>query len=196
LKKAGADRLGIALDAATEKVFNNTKGKDAGGIYKWDEQFRLLQEALTIFGAGNVSTHIIVGLGETELEVVEIVQRCTDLGILPALFAFTPIRGTALESNAPPKVESYRRVQLARYLIVNGKSQASNMRFDDLGKIVAFGLEKKELKSVIECGAPFQTSGCPNCNRPYYNEKPSGPIYNYPYPPSKEERSKIKEELT
>jgi biotin synthase-related radical SAM superfamily protein len=27
---------------------------------------------------------------------------------------------------------------------------------------------------------PFLTSGCADCNRPFYNEKPSGPIYNYP----------------
>ena len=24
------------------------------------------------------------------------------------------------------------------------------------------------------------TSGCPGCNRPFYNERPRGPIYNYP----------------
>ena len=51
------------------------------------------------------------------------------MGVLPALFAFTPVRGTALETNAPPKLESYRRVQLARYLIVNGKARVQNMQF-------------------------------------------------------------------
>jgi biotin synthase len=30
------------------------------------------------------------------------------------------------------------------------------------------------------------TSGCPNCNRPYYNETPSGPILNYPFVPDKD----------
>jgi len=39
------------------------------------------------------------------------------------------------------------------------------------------------------------TSGCPNCNRPYYNEKPSGPIYNYPRPLKKEEIAKVMLEL-
>jgi len=29
-------------------------------------------------------------------------------------------------------------------------------------------------------GEAFRTSGCPGCNRPYYNERPSGPFYNYP----------------
>ena len=37
LAKAGVDRLGIALDAATETLFNKVKGKDAGGSYSWEQ---------------------------------------------------------------------------------------------------------------------------------------------------------------
>ena len=102
-----------------ETVFNKVKGADAGGCYSWENQFNLVLGGFVGFWKGNVSTHVIVGLGETEKEAVEIVQRCVDLGVLPALFAFTPVRGTALEGNLPPKLESYRRIQLARYLIVN-----------------------------------------------------------------------------
>jgi len=32
LKKAGVDRLGVALDAATEELFDLVKGKDAAGL--------------------------------------------------------------------------------------------------------------------------------------------------------------------
>ena len=135
MANAGVDRLGIALDAATEALFNKVKGKDAGGSYSWENQFRQLNQALDVFGEGNVSTHVIVGLGETEKEAVEVIQRCVDMGVLPALFAFTPVRGTALEKKSPPKVESYRRVQLARYLIVNGKTRVADMQFDGEGKI-------------------------------------------------------------
>ena len=56
------------------------KGKDAGGSYSWDSQFHMLGEALTVFGKGNVSTHVIVGLGETEHEATEVIQRCVDMG--------------------------------------------------------------------------------------------------------------------
>ena len=98
LAKAGVDRLGIALDAATEILFEKVKGKDAGSSYSWENQFNMLSEAISVFGKGNVSTHVIVGLGETEKEAVKIIQRCVDMGVLPALFAFTPIRGTALEN--------------------------------------------------------------------------------------------------
>ena len=80
LAAAGVDRLGIAVDAATETVFNEVKGLEVGGGYCWDTLFRRLDEALAIFGNGNVSTHLIVGLGETEKEAVEFLQRCVDLG--------------------------------------------------------------------------------------------------------------------
>ncbi|MCL5949321.1 MAG: radical SAM protein [Candidatus Bathyarchaeota archaeon] len=195
LKQAGVDRLGIALDAATEAVFDRVKGKDAGGCYRWENQFQLFAEALAVFGTSNISTHVIVGLGETEREVVAVVERCVDLGVLPALFAFTPIRGTTLEANAPPTLESYRRIQLARYLIVNGKAKLAEMSFDKHGKIANYGLTKEAIDQIITEGTAFRTSGCPDCNRPYYNEKPSGPIYNHPKHPNKEEIKKIKTDL-
>jgi biotin synthase-related radical SAM superfamily protein len=195
LANAGAERLGIALDAATEALFNNVKGKDVGGAYTWQSQFRQLNQALDFFGEGNVSTHVIVGLGESEKQAVEVVQRCVDMGVLPALFAFTPVHGTALEDKPPPKLDAYRRVQLARYLIVNGKTKLADMQFDVEGKIKGYGLTNEALNKEIEGGLPFQTSGCPDCNRPYYNEKPSGPLYNYPKKPNKEEIQKIKKQL-
>jgi biotin synthase-related radical SAM superfamily protein len=195
LKKAGVDRLGIAVDAATEAIFDKVKGAIAGGVYTWEKEFRQLDEAIAVFGKGNVSTHVIVGLGETEKESIHVIQRCVDLGVLPALFAFTPVKGTALEAKLPPKLESYRRVQLARYLIVNGKARIDDMEFDVEGKITGFGVPGEALEAVVDGGLPFRTSGCPSCNRPYYNEKPGGPLYNYPMPLSKIEIEKIKTQL-
>ncbi len=196
LAEAGVGRIGIALDAATEALFEKVKGVGAGGAYSWENQFRQLNEALAVFGRGNVSTHIIVGLGETEKEAAEVIQRCVDLSVLPALFAFTPVPGTALEDMLPPKVQSYRRIQLARYLIVNAKTRLENMQFDAKDKITGYGVAVDVLNSVVDGGLPFRTSGCPDCNRPFYNEKPSGPFYNYPANPSREEIEKIKKQLT
>ncbi len=195
LKKAGVDRLGIALDVATEAIFVKVKGKDAGGSYTWQNQFTQLRDAIAVFGKGAVSTHVIVGLGETEKEAAEVIQRCVAMGVLPALFAFTPVRGTALETQSPPEVESYRRLQLARYLIVKNIARFEDMRFDSEGKIVGYARANESLESIIASGLPFQTSGCPDCNRPYYNEKARGPIYNYPKKLNKEEIEKIKKQL-
>jgi len=194
LVEAGAERIGIPLDAATEELFNRVKGRSVGGPYIWEKQFKLLNEAVEVFGKDKVSTHLIVGLGETEKEMAETIQKCVEMRVLPALFAFTPILGTALEKNAQPPVPTYRRVQLVRYLIFHEIARYEDMRFD-LNRISDFGVDKEVLMGIIQTGEPFLTSGCPNCNRPYYNEKPSGPVYNYPRPLTKIETAKILQEL-
>jgi biotin synthase-related radical SAM superfamily protein len=195
LAEVGVERIGIPLDAGTEELFNKVKGRDVGGPYVWAEQFKLLSEAVEIFGKGKVSTHLIVGLGETEKEMVETIQRCVDMGVLPALFAFTPIPGTALENNPQPMVPVYRRVQLARHLIFHGIARYEDVYFDGKGCISDFGVDNEVLMGIVQAGDPFLTSGCPNCNRPYYNEKPSGPIYNYPRRLTKKETGQILQEL-
>jgi len=195
LKDSGVNRLGIALDAATEEIFNKVKGSEAGSSYTWENQFSQLEAALKVFGKGNVSTHLIVGLGETEKEVAFLIQQCVDMTVLPALFAFTPVRGTALETRSQPLLESYRRVQLARYLLVHKLTRFENMCFDETGKIANFGLKSDALEKAVSTGNPFLTSGCPDCNRPFYNEKPSGPLYNYPRELSVKEIEEIKKRI-
>jgi biotin synthase-related radical SAM superfamily protein len=191
LAEAGVERIGIPLDAATEQLFDKVKGSSAGGPYSWAEQFELLGWAVRIFGRGRVSTHLIVGLGETEREMVKLVQRCADMGVLPALFAFTPIPGTVLECMPQPSIQKYRRIQIARHLIVYETARCESMRFDAEECISDFGVDKRTLLRIIRTGEPFLTSGCPNCNRPYYNEKPSGPLYNYPRGLTEDEFSSV-----
>jgi biotin synthase-related radical SAM superfamily protein len=183
------------LDAATKEIFNKVKGSGAGGSYSWDNQFSQLEAALTVFGKGNVSTHLIIGLGETEKEAAGLIQRCVDMGVLPALFAFTPVRGTALEGRSQPLLESYRRMQLARYLLVHKLTRLENMHFSENEEIADFGVARDVLAEIISEGKPFLTSGCPDCNRPFYNEKPSGPLYNYPRKISTKELEEIKKQL-
>jgi biotin synthase len=118
------------------------------------------------------------------------------MGILPGLFTFTPVRGTALALNPQPKLEAYRRVQLARYLIVNAQTRFDDMSFTQKGEIKDFGNAKNVLAEAVKSGKPFQTAGCKDCNRPFYNEKPSGPIYNYPRSLTTEETAQIETQLS
>ena len=195
LAEAGAERIGIALDAATEELFDKVKGSCVGSPYSWKKQFKVLGEAVDVFGKGKVSTHLIVGLGETEREMAKIIQHCVDMDVLPALFAFTPISGTALENEPQPSIQTYRRIQIARHFIVHGIARYEDMRFDEEGCISDFSVNEPTLMQNIQMGEPFLTSGCPNCNRPYYNEKPSGPIYNYPREISQRELFEIQKQL-
>lgn len=195
LADAGVERIGIPLDAATKEVFDRIKGVNAGGPYSWEKQWQLLNQATGVFGEGMVSTHLIVGLGETEEEMINTIQKCVDITVLPALFAFTPIRGTALDNRARPPIMNYRRIQIARHLILNRKVRYENIDFDEKGFITDFGISKERLSQIIGTGKPFLTSGCPNCNRPFYNEKPSGPIYNFPKELTLTELSATKKQL-
>jgi len=195
LAECGVDRIAIPLDTPKEELFQEVKGEDVGGPYRWENQLRLLGEAVSLFGEGKVSTHLIVGLGETEEEMMEAIQKCVEMHVLPALFAFTPIPGTSLEHMPQPGIEVYRRIQLGRYLIVSGIAQSGLMSFDSEGKITEFGVEKEKIEQLVRTGAPFVTCGCPDCNRPFYNEKPSGPIYNYPEGLTKEETTRIARKL-
>ena len=180
LKNAKLDRIGIPLDLATEELFDNMKGEHVRGPYHWGEHLEALNVAVEVFGTRRVLSNLIIGLGETEEEAVGLVQRLMDMGVETGLFAFTPIPGTALSKKEQPPLDAYRRIQLARHLITRGIASIHDMGFDDGGRITGFRVDEETMAGILESGEAFRTSGCPGCNRPYYNERPSGPFYNYP----------------
>lgn len=189
LAEAGADRVSVALDAATPELFERIKGDG----YTWEGHMKAMDRAKAVFKY-RVSTHLIVGLGETEEEIVRTIQLLHDMGVTVGLFAFTPVPGTPLSGCPPPDVSSYRRIQLARFLITANINRVEQMSFDR-GQIAGFGVEPDVLNRTVCSGEPFRTSGCPHCNRPFYNESPKGPIYNYPRKPTAKDIEKIKAEL-
>ncbi|MCK4379585.1 MAG: radical SAM protein [Candidatus Lokiarchaeota archaeon] len=195
LKIKGVQRVGIALDGATPEIFKMIKGKYVGGPYTWEEHFQKLNEALEIFSPGFVSTHIIIGLEETEKDVIELIEELYNLGIIISLFAFTPIKGTRLENIQQPAIKSFRKLQLGRFLIYNNEKNSKDFIFNMRGEIININISKKELKMFIYDTDAFLTSGCPGCNRPFYTSKPSGPVYNYPRPLTEKEKMDIYELL-
>ena len=190
LREAGAEMISIPLDGATPRIFDEIKGRGVKGPYRWERHIEVLGVAVEVFGEGNVGSNLIVGLGETEREAAELVQRLHDMKVKTVLFAFTPLAGTRLEGLPPPQLEKYRRLQAARHLIVNGYAVLEDLSFDEGGRITGYG--GVDLDTVLRDGVAFMTTGCPGCNRPFYNERPSGPFYNYPRPLTEDE---IKEEL-
>jgi biotin synthase-related radical SAM superfamily protein len=201
MRKAGVDRVGIAVDAATPGLFEKYRGKGVRGPHKWDRYWKVLEDAVEVFGRGMVGVHLIVGLGETERQMVETIQKARDMGACTHLFSFYPEDGSALERWARPSVGHYHRVQLARWLIDNDLGSAKKMKFNRKGQITGFGVEKKALGKVIEAGEAFMTSGCPgkdgkvSCNRPYGNERPSEKLRNYPFLPNAKDVEEIRAEL-
>lgn len=180
LKIIGVERVCIALDAATPEIFDNVKGKKVKGPYDWNSHLQNLKVALEIFPEGFVTTHLIVGLGETPKDILILINKLHNLKIKVSLFAFTPIKGTKLESLQQPDIINFREIQLGRYLLINQLKNVKDFTFNVKGDIVKFNLNKRELWNIIDETNAFLTSGCPGCNRPYYTSRPSGPIYNYP----------------
>ncbi len=180
LKDAGAERISIPLDAATPEIFDKVKGRHVNGPYRWGKHLEALNSAVEIFGEGKVGTNIIIGLGETEKEAVKLIQMLHDNRIKPIIFAFTPLKGTRLQHQPQPELESYRKIQVARHLINENLIHVTDMIFDSNDKITNYG--QVDLNKALTDGAAFRTTGCPGCNRPFYNERPSGPFYNYPRP--------------
>jgi biotin synthase len=175
---AGLDHLGFGLDAATERVFREVKGGSWGGV--WGPL-----EATARRFPGHVAAHLIVGLGESEREMLRTVQELHNLGVVVALFAFTPVLGTSLADQPPPPLEVYRRVQAARWLIVHDEAQVTDFSFTLDGQLQCLG--RPGWWELLASGDAFRTSGCPDCNRPFYNERPGGVMYNYPRPLTSEE---------
>jgi biotin synthase-related radical SAM superfamily protein len=182
LLEAGVERVGLSLDAVTGETFSRCKGGEMSST------LTVIEEAARRF-PGRVSTHLMVGLGETEEEMVRMIGHLHVRGVTPALFAFTPIAGTAMEDQHPPPLSSYRRVQIARDLLVRDLLNVEDLSFSQNGRVTSLGVQRHELEELLLDGGAFRTSGCPGCNRPYYNEPPRGPFYNYPRPLTADEAS-------
>lgn len=198
MKNVGADRVGIAIDAATPELFDRLRGKGVEGPHRWDHYWDVVQMAGSVFGRFHTGIHLIVGLGETENEMVEAIQKGQDMGAHTHLFSFYPEKGSPMENHSPPPLSQYRRIQLARWIINKELGTKDQMKFDGMGRLVDFGID---IKPLFQIGDPFMTSGCPDrdgkvaCNRPYGNERPSGPIRNFPFLPETEDIEEIKKQL-
>ncbi len=198
IREAGGDMIGVAVDAATPELFDRYRGSGVGGPHKWDHYWAAVEESVRALGRHQVGVHLIVGLGETEQEMIATIQRAEDMGAHTHLFSFFPERGTPMDDHPQPKYGQYRRVQLARYIINKDYGRCDDMDFNDQGQVVAFGVETEEL---IRYGEPFVTSGCPGpdghvaCNRPFGNERPGRPIRNYAFVPEPEDVALIRYQL-
>jgi len=198
MKKAGADRVGIAIDAATPELFDRLRGRGVSGPHHWNHYWEVVRMAAGVFGRFQVGIHLIVGLGETEKKMVEAIQKGEDWGAHTHLFSFYPEKGSPMERYSPPPLNQYRRIQLARWIINEALGSIDRMRFDEEGRLLKFGID---IEPLVQKGEPFMTSGCPGrdgkvaCNRPYGNERPSGPIRNFPFLPEPEDTEEVINQL-
>ncbi len=200
LREAGADMATVAVDTATETLFDRYRGRKAGGPHRWDRYWRTLEEAAIVFGRDKFGCHLIAGLGESEKEMVQTIQRVRSLGGRSHMFAFYPEPGSRLEEAAACAPSRFRRMQLARFLIDYGLAASGDMEYDEQDRLVCFGMEASALDDLVESGRPFMTSGCPGvmhecaCNRPF-GDGPPGDIRSYPFQLEAEDIHLVKKQL-
>jgi biotin synthase len=202
LHDLGADIFTVALDAATPELFDRTRGRGVQSPHSWRKYWEILHDARDIFGPQKFGAHIIVGMGETEHDVLALVQKLVDLGGHSHMFCFFPEKGSLMDHLPATPRDQWRRVQLARYLIDYCGVRVDRMAFDEQGRVVDFGLPQGELDAIIDGGIPFRTSGCPGkfaddisaCDRPYGDSAPSD-IASYPFQPNKADVRRIRRQL-
>ena len=134
--------------------------------------------------------------------LMKLVQDLVDLGGHSHMFCFFPEEGSLMDHLPATPRDQSRRLQLARYLIDYRDVRVEQMKFDDQGRVTAFGIPQAELDDVIDDGIAFRTSGCPGkfqddisaCDRPYGDSPPSD-IASYPFQPKKKDLKKIRRQL-
>ncbi len=188
MKRLGAEIFTVALDAVTPEIFERTRGKAVDSPHRWEKYWQTLEWAAEIFGKERFGAHLIGGLGETEREILALCQRIKDMGGHNHMFAFYPEQGSLMEDWPAVDQGQWRRVQLGRFIIDYAGGHFSAMHFDELGRVVDFGLPHARVSEIITSGKAFRTSGCPGsddpeisaCNRPYGDSKPSD-ILSFPF---------------
>ena len=201
IKKAGADIIGIGMDAATEEIFYNTRGKGAKGPHDWDYHWEVVYMARDMYGPFKVNCHIIIGLGETDQNLVDMFYKCFSQKIACYLFSFNPEPGTMMENTPRQPIKRHRRVQLAKYLIEEKGLNHEAIQFDENGFISAIETENTFIRNTIDEGLPFMTNGCPDrdgvmaCNRPYGSYRPGEEYRDYPFKPTGDELNIIQEQI-
>lgn len=202
LHRLGAEIFTVALDACTPAIFETTRGKGVQSPHSWDGYWAIFEQARAIFGPERTGMHLIVGMGESDRDVLALCARLHAVQAHSHLFCFYPERGSLMDHVPATPRNRWRRMQLGRYLIEYADHPFTAMRFDEAGTLVDFGMDADRLARLVATGIPFRTSGCPGkerndvsaCDRPYGDSPPSD-IASYPFQPNGHDLNRIRRQL-
>jgi radical SAM protein (TIGR04043 family) len=103
VKSAGADAVGIHLEAFDQAV----RARVLPGKARTSVEYYVtaMRRAVEIFGPNQVSSYVIVGLGESPESIIAGCQRLVDIGVFPFVVPLRPILGTEMQDVPPPSPE-------------------------------------------------------------------------------------------
>jgi len=133
LRDMGVDTVGIHVESFDSEILRSMCPMKLSV----SECFKSLKYAVEVFGEGQVSSFVLVGLGESDQSILEGSTRMVQIGVIPFIVPFRPIMGTPLSSWRPPRPERLRRV------------------CQEVGKIIReHGLDPRESRAgCVRCGS-------------------------------------------
>jgi biotin synthase len=199
LFEKGLLNIGIALDAASNEVYKNTKKKNIS----FDKMLDLITESAKKY-PNKITVHLIIGLGETDFDLINLFNILKKENVNIALFAFTPLKGTQMQFYPKVELERYRYIQFLREIYKKASESdfekiVHYINFSENNMIESFSkkiLEFPYILEILNSADYMKTSGCPLCNRPYYNDKPlDKDLYNFHFNPPTEIIENWKEKI-
>jgi biotin synthase len=201
LHDAGANMIGIGLDAVTEALFFALRTDVPHGGLRWDRYWETVDAARRVFGPWQVNCHTLVGIGETDADLVHCFETLLASQVYAYLFCFNPEPDSRMASQPRPSQRRWRRIQLAKFLLEERGLSREALRFDDDGGIAAIQAPLALIDEVIADGHAFMTNGCPaaggtpGCTRPMGSWRAAETPRDFPWRPDSADLAQIRAEL-
>ncbi|HEY4491021.1 MAG TPA: radical SAM protein, partial [Acidobacteriota bacterium] len=200
-KDLGVDMIGVGLDAVTKEVFLHRRTNVPQGGLSWDNYWEIINGSREIFGPWKVNCHVLVGLGESDRDLVEIFYDLKDREIFAYLFCFNPEPDSRMGGWLKSNITRWRTIQLVKTLIEEYNIDKDQIALDSTGAIVKLKCPESLITEVVEKGVAFMTNGCPGesgepgCTRPYGSYRPAEPYRDYPFLPEGPDLMEIRNQL-
>lgn len=200
-KEVGVDMIGVGLDAVTEDLFFERRTNVPNGGLQWNNYWDIVNSSRDIFGPWKVNCHLLVGLGETDRDMVEMFTYLKRRKIFAYLFCFNPEPDSRMGDHPKSSITRWRRIQLVKHLIEECDLQQDQIVFDDTDAMIKINAADKQIQETVDKGVAFMTDGCggpngePGCTRPYGSYRPSEPYRDYPFLPNELDRIEIRAQL-
>ena len=108
LKDAGVDTVGIHIESFDfETLSRVAPAKAAMGFDRYEKAWKI---AVDIFGPNQVSSFLIVGLGEDKDSIICGSKFLADLGVYPFVLPLRPIPGSLIQDALPPEPEEMKHI--------------------------------------------------------------------------------------
>jgi radical SAM protein (TIGR04043 family) len=120
IKRMGVDTVGIHIETFDPRVLAHVApAKFRTGV---EGYFRVWREAVEVFGRGQVTTYVILGMGEDSRVTVEGCKKAIDMGVYPFVVPLRPIPGSLMGDQLPPPPDYATSLykQITPYLISRG----------------------------------------------------------------------------